>query len=133
MNIQLDFESLYAQALVAWPNVLDLRELQHVAPEFSRYTVKGLGMIFDEIEERTIGKENEIIWRNLHYAIYGVIHETAKNVVKLEATSVRLDAVRLGFERRLRKAVSTPDLNWTVEDISLVNRYFTQQKPGLVP
>lgn len=55
MSIQLTFESLYRQALMDWPEEIDLRTLQYSSSDLSRYTIKGLGTLSDEIEERYIG------------------------------------------------------------------------------
>lgn len=126
MNIQLDFESLFKQALTEWPKELDLSELQQAAPELSRYAVKGLGIISDEIEEQYIGQNAEVIMRTLHSAMYAVIHATAKTVLKVELSSIRPEAVRLIFEKKLKAAAAASDLNWSAEDYALVESYFTQ-------
>ena len=126
MNIQLDFKSLYKQALTDWPEELDLSELQQAAPELSRYTVKGLGILSEEIEEQYIGTKTETIMRTLHYAMYEVIHTTAKTVLKVELSSIRPEAVCLIFEKRLKAAAAASDLNWGPEDYALVESYFTQ-------
>lgn len=126
MSIQLDFDDLYKLALTDWPNVIDLTELQQALPDISRYTVKGLGVLSDDIEEKYIGKENEIIWRELNSAIYEIIHATAKTVINVEKTSIRPEAVRLVFERQLKSSAQSTTLNWQPEDYALVKSYFIQ-------
>ncbi|CAK0752984.1 Immunity protein 63 domain-containing protein [Gammaproteobacteria bacterium] len=126
MHFQLDFENIIKQALTDWPKELDVSELQHASLNLDRYTVNGLGALSDEIEEKYIGKENEVIHRELHNAIYEVIHEAAKCITNIQASSIRSEAVRLVFERRLRKSASSLGLNWQPEDFTLVRSYFEQ-------
>ncbi len=123
---QLNFDYLFKQAISVWPNELDLSRLQSTTPEFANYTVKGLGMILDEIEELYIGKENEIIWRDLHCAIYEVLHAVAKFVLEFKVSAIRPESVRFIFERRLKTAASSQDLGWCPEDYEAVESYFSQ-------
>lgn len=126
MNNQLIFDGLYNSALKDWPYIIDLSELQQALPDLSRYSVKGLGLLSDDIEEKYIGKENEIIWRGLNSAIFEVIHTIAKTVVKVEKNTIRPEAVRLIFEKRLKQSAESNSLNWLPEDYALVVSYFSQ-------
>ena len=124
--MQLDFESLFSQALADWPNKLDLSVLQYAESDLSRYTVKGLGILAEEIEDTYIGTDEEAVTRTLHYAIHDVIYSTAKTVLKLDLSSLRHQAVRLVFEKRLKEAAAATDLNWRPEDYALAQAYFAQ-------
>jgi hypothetical protein len=124
--MQLDFENLLRQALTDWPAELDLSSLERSAPDLSRYALKGIGMLSDEIEIKYIGTEIEVLARTLHYSIYEVIHATAKNVLGLQLSAIRPQAVRLIFEKRLRADAISKDLNWQPEDYALVESYFAQ-------
>jgi hypothetical protein len=124
--MQLDFETLFKQALEDWPEQLDLSVLERPASDLSRYAVKGLGLLSHEIEEKHIGTSAEVITRTLQGALYSVIHATAKTVLKLELSSLRPQAVRLRFERQLKKAAASSSLNWEPEDYALAEAYFAQ-------
>lgn len=124
--MQLDFDNLFKRALAAWPEVLDLSVLEYANPDLSSYSVRGLGRLSDEIEDKYIGTNTEIITRTLEDAIYIVIHDTAKTVLKLELSSIRPEAVRLVFEKRLKEAAAAKDLNWRPEDYALAEAYFAQ-------
>lgn len=124
MSMRLDFESLFRQALKDWPEALDLRVLEYTTPDLSRYTVKGLGNLSDEIEESYIGTDVEIIFRDLHISIYTVVREAAKYVLEINMSTIRAEAVRLVFERRIKYAVSATNLNWSQADYDLVESYF---------
>ena len=126
MSTQLDFTSLFTQALMDWPQELDLSELQHAAPDFSRYTVSGLGNLSAQIEEKYIDVDTEVIFRDLHISIYSVVLAAAKFVLEIKMSSIRPETVRLIFERRLKTAASAPNLNWRSKDYDLVKSYFTQ-------
>lgn len=124
--MQLDFESLFKQALADWPGELDLRALERAAPDLSRYGVKGLGSLSDGIAEKYIGTDTEVITRTLHGAIYSVIYATAKTVLKLELSAIRPEAVRLVFEKQLKETAAATDLNWRPQDFALAEDYFAQ-------
>lgn len=127
--MQLDFESLFQQALTDWPEELDLSILQYAELNLSGYAVKGLGILAEDIEDTYIGTATEAITRTLHYAIHEVIHATAKTVLKLYLPLIRPEAVRLVFERRLKEAATATDLNWRPEDYALAEAYFSQNPP----
>ena len=124
--MQLDFESLFRQALADWPDALDLSVLQYAESDLSRYAVKGLGILAEEIEDTYIGKDEEAITRTLHYAMHEVIYSTAKTVLKLDMSTIRPQAVRCVFEKRLKEAAAATDLNWRPEDYALAEAYFAQ-------
>lgn len=125
---QLNFDSLFKQAIVMWPNELDLTQIQYVTPDFLRYIVKGLGAISDDIGEKYINKENEIIWRELHESICEAIHAAAKFSLKIRLSDIRVEAVRFIFEKRLKKSASAQDSYWSQEDFYLVESYFIQNQ-----
>ncbi len=128
MTIQLDFESLFQQALNNWPEVLDLSTLEYAEPDLSRYTVKGLGVLSDEIEDKIIGSDLEVISSALHIAIYTLLLSAAKFVLEVKRSSIRPEMVKLIFEERLKAFSSRSDLNWNEEDYKLVESYFSQNK-----
>lgn len=122
----MKFINLFRQALLDWPVEIDLTEIQHATPDLGRYIVKGLSDVSDEIEDKYIGSEMEVLLCNLHTAIYTVVLAAAKYVVSVEMSSIRPEAVRLVFERRLQYERSANDLNWQTEDYDLVDLYFAQ-------
>lgn len=124
--MQLEFKTLFEQALVDWPEKLDLSVLERAAPDFSRYAVKGLGRLCDDIKEKYIGTDSEVITRTLQGAIYSVIHATAKTALELKMSSIRPQAVRLLFENKLKETAAATDLNWRSEDYALAEAYFAQ-------
>jgi hypothetical protein len=124
--MQLDFETLFKQALEDWPEQLDLSVLEYPAPDLGSYMVKGLGRISREIEEKYIGTSAEVIICTMHGALYSVIHAAAKTVLKLELSSLRPQAVRLRFERQLKREAASSDLNWEPEDYALAEAYFAK-------
>jgi hypothetical protein len=124
--MKLDFESLFRQALADWPDELDLTVLQYAEADLSRYAVKGLGILAENIEDTYIGTETEVVTRTLHCAIFEVIHAAAKTMLKLELSLIRSQAVRLVFEKRLKEAAAATDLNWQPEDYALAEAYFAQ-------
>ncbi len=128
MNSQLSFENLYKQALIDWPETLDLSELQYATPDFSRYTVKGLGVLSDDIEHRSIGTELEVIFRVLHTSIYSTVHSIAKFTTEIKVSSIRPRTIQLIVDERLKTSLSRSDLNWKKEDYKLVELYFSQNK-----
>jgi hypothetical protein len=129
MSMQLNFEYLFRRVLTDWPDELDLSVLERATPDLGRYAVKGLGTLSDDIEAKYIGKENEIIWRDLHSAMYEVIHAAAKTVLEIKVHSIRPEAVRLVFEKRLNRSAAATTLNWLPEDYALAEAYFAQNPP----
>lgn len=124
--MQLDFNYLFKEALKDWPEELDLQVLQYTKPDLQRYTVKNLGQLSDEIESKYVGHKEEILWRDLQISIYSVIHAAAKNILSLNKSSIRAQAVQLVFERRLKEAVAAKAEEWRSEDYVLAEEYFKQ-------
>ena len=115
------FESLFRSALKEWPETLDLAELNY--QDGGRYSVLGLGRQLEKIEQGYIGNKEEVIWRELHWAIFTVIHSLAKNLLELKLSSVRVEAVQRIFEQRLQSAIAAKDPAWDAEDFALAQAY----------
>ncbi|EDY87433.1 hypothetical protein GP5015_914 [gamma proteobacterium HTCC5015] len=128
MNMQLDFETLFNQALSDWPEELDLSVLEHADSDFSHYSVKGLGDVFYEIEGKFIDSELEVIFCELHMAIYILLRSTAKFLKGIKRSSIRSKMVKLIFEERLKRSCARSDLNWREADYKLVELYFSKNK-----
>ena len=126
MTIQLNFKSLFRQALNNWPEVIDLSTLEYAESDLSRYTVKGLGVLSDEIEDKIIGSDLEVISSALHIAIYTLLLSAAKFVMEVRSSSIRPEMVKLIFEERLKASSLRCDLNWDEEDYEVVKSYFAQ-------
>ena len=69
------------QALSEWPQQLDF-QLFHVNKDMSNYSVKGLGMMADNIADKYINHELEVIYRHLHLAIQIELRKVARYVTK---------------------------------------------------
>ena len=118
-----NFSSLFQTAIGEWPEVLNLVELQHQDGE--RYSVLGLGKQLEEIEYRHIGSKEELIWRELHWAIFTIVHSLAKNLSELRLSNVREEVVQGIFRQRLQLAITSQDSSWNAEDFSLAEAYLT--------
>ena len=116
-----DFSSLCKSALTEWPETVNLLEVQYL--DGDRYSVLGLGRQLEEIEHRHIGSTDEVILRELHWAIYTVIHSLAKNLSELRPSAVRAEAVQRIFERRLQTAIASKDPAWNAGDFALAQAY----------
>ena len=124
MMEQENFQHIFVAALSKWPRNLSLAELR--PGEGERYSVLGLVGQLEKIEDDHIGGENEIIWRELHWSIFSVIHSVAKNLLEINMSSIRAEAVKTVFERRLQKAISAKDPAWDAEDFVLAQSYLRE-------
>lgn len=73
----LIFKGLFKKAIEDWPLEVDLSVIKYSDPFSVRYEVIGLGPLSDEIADNYIGTDQEIIMRNLHDAIFIVLHRVA--------------------------------------------------------
>lgn len=116
-----NFSSLFQDAIKKWPKTVNFAELQH--QDGDRYSVVGLGRQLEEIEQRYIGSKEEVIWCELHWAIFTVIHSLARSLIELKPSSIRAEEVQRIFKQRLQKAIATKDLGWNAEDFALAQEY----------
>ena len=108
-------------ALSKWPKNLNLVEIRFGKDE--RYSVLGLMDQLENIENSYIGEENEIIWRELHWSIFSVVHSVAKNLLEINMSHIRIELVKNVFERRLQKAIAVKDPAWDAEDFIVARAY----------
>jgi hypothetical protein len=120
----LNFDSLLAKACLDYPEEIDLNFLLQPGENANRYTIKGLGLVCDDIADRYIGTPDEIIFRNLHSAIYSVLHGVGAFVTGVKLSTLRPEAIRIRFEKHLRHAMNMPDLGYSLADIELAKKYF---------
>ncbi|KFX60639.1 hypothetical protein [Paraburkholderia fungorum] len=128
--MSLRFNDLLARALLEWPDEIDLSTLLHRDAESGRYSVAGLYDTSDIREARYIGSDEEIVMRNLHNSIFGVLHDVAKYVTHTRLLYLRTEAVRLEFEGHLKACMEMPDLGYPPAAIELGRRYFAENGGG---
>ncbi|MBA4291210.1 MAG: hypothetical protein C0439_19755 [Pseudomonas sp.] len=115
------FSSLFQGAIREWSETVKLAELQH--QDGGRYSVVGLGKQLEEIELRYIQSKEEVIWRELHWAIFTVIHSLAKSLLEIKPSSIRAEEVQRIFKQRLQKAIASNDSGWNADDFVLAQEY----------
>lgn len=116
-----NFSSLFQVAIREWSETVNLAELQH--QDGGRYSVVGLGKQLEEIEQRYIRSKEEVIWRELHWAIFTVIHSLARSLLELKPSSIRAEEVQRIFKQRLQKAIASKDSEWNADDFVLAQAY----------
>ena len=121
-----NFETIFKKALGEWSETLNLAVIQH--QDGGRYLVPGLGRQLEQIERGYIGSKEEIIWRELHWAIFTVIHSVAKSLSEIRVLSIRAEAVQCIFEQRLQTAMAAKDTAWDADDFALVQAYLDGSK-----
>jgi hypothetical protein len=128
--MSLKFSDLLARALLEWPAEIELKSLRMYDYDASRYTVEGLAEISDEIEANHIGTVDEIIMRNLHYVIYGVIYAAAAYTTRIRVSELRPLEIQNGLERKMKRCMEDSRLGYTLKDIELAKRYFAENGRG---
>ncbi len=126
-RLELNFDRLFEIALQDWPEEIDLEIIEYPDQSEKRYTVKGLGLLAERIEERYIDTSTEVIARNLHDAIYSAVHGVARFCTCIRLLEIRKEIVKKDFESRLFDALDNQALGWLEEDIEIVRNYFKIQ------
>jgi len=127
MSIDIDFNRLYTIALSEWPQVIDASVIVDVEGDYKTYSIKDLNWLLAEIDERCLGIEGEVIWRDLHGAICASIREAAKIVKIIETKNLREEFVKIIFDEKIRDSASGKyDLGWNNEDYLLVKSYLSK-------
>lgn len=121
-----DFESLFLRALHDWPGEVNFGVLQRHDPLDERYTIEGLYFLCDKIAEPYLGSIDEILMRNLHDAIYIVLHSAAPYCSDIKVSQLRKETVQSHFERMLAPASISKKNGWTDYDRELVKIYFKE-------
>jgi len=130
MNAELNFENLLGEAISKWPEKVNVEVIENLEGDFVQYSINGLGALWEEIESNCIGIDGEVLWRELHCAIYSTINSAAKFVKVIEVRSLRMETVRTHFEEGLRASATCEyDLRWGPEDYALVDSYFARNRP----
>lgn len=128
--MDLNFSVLMTQALSEWPQQLDF-QLFHVSKDMSNYSVKGLGMMADDIADKYINHELEVIYRHLHLAIEIELHKVAKYVVKMSTRNLRPELVCIKFESFLLEIKNgINDCGWGDPDLKIIDAYFRVNGPN---
>lgn len=130
------FTSLLRKALNDWPKEITFGPLYRSKPSENRYTVKKLFPLCEKIIKPYLGTGDEILMRNLHDAIFVVLHNLAAFSARINLQQLRKEAIQQEFEARLRYCHKQKDAGWTKEDKRRIREYFkgsTRQKIILRP
>lgn len=120
-----DFSGLLSQALSEWPQSLDL-QISYTQDDRQRYVVEGLGQLADRLGDSFIGRDDELIFRNLHWAINIAIHGLAKYATTVRLADLRAEFVQNIFEAKLSSCID--DLKAEEEDVpALVSEYLANK------
>lgn len=130
VNKQKDFETLLHKALNEWPKEMSFDLLYQSNSSESRYSVKGLFELCEKITKPYLGTADEILMRNLHDAIYGVLHGLAAFCDRVNLKQLRKEAVQRDFENRLEYCQKQKNAGWTNEDRKLIGEYFKDTSRG---
>jgi hypothetical protein len=128
-HMSFKFEDLLSRALAEWPAEIDVHSLRRSKPESGLYSIRGLYDMADVRESRYIGSPEETIMRNLHTALYEVLHGAAAYVTRIRLSELRPEAVRVRLERRIREYLDAPE-DCRPQDIELGKRYFAENEGG---
>ena len=117
------FPDLFARAIADWPAAVDVHQITSSATRRDLYVVSGLGQLGDQLAAKYLGKPEEILMVNLHEAVCSTIRSAALFCTEVRPATLRVDAVKEEFKKRLRLTLGTPDLGWSGEDIGLANSF----------
>lgn len=122
MNMKtINFAAMLESALLLWPKELDLSAIS--VHDNDRYSVTGLGILLEQIEQQYIGKLDEIIWRELHWSIYSIVHGLAKGLLRLKCSDIRAQAVLMVFKKRLTVAMADKEPIWSESDLIKIDQF----------
>lgn len=129
MKTELLFKNLFARALEDWPEEIIFGKLiRYDSPGFS---IEGLYNLSEEIGKKYWDEPDEIIMRNLHYRIYGELHDLAEFCTKFIMQNLRSEKVQIAFESVIKTELDKPvDPNWGEEAVQLVMEYFAVNYPS---
>ncbi len=122
-----NFDTLLEKALREWPNQIVFGTLDiDTNPHYPRdsFSVEGLYDTYEKIIEKYINHEHEIIWANLHYSIYGVVHDAAKYVKKIDLSNLRTSEIKYDFEKKMQSFIDNKHGDCHLADIELAQEYF---------
>jgi hypothetical protein len=122
-HMQYKFDELLSEALMDWPEEIDLRDALRVESQ-ARYSVKGLGHMVETLSDRYIGREDEVIFRNMHQSIHVVLHRIAPDVTRIKIANLRSQVIQRHFEICLRDGMRIADMGYSQADIAVCKSYF---------
>ena len=124
LNEHKDFSTLLNKALDDWPKEINFGPLLHQTPGTSLYSVKGLYRLSDEISKPYLGASDEVLMRNIHDAIYEVLHDAAASCIRINLKQLRAETIQRSFESRLEYCLKQKNAGWTNNDKKLISKYF---------
>lgn len=136
MTHALEFEILFKKVVKEWKKNKIFRKVIDCRDKNIKFK---LCIILEKNIRDWLGHSLEIIMRDLHDEMYGLIIETLEKDCKFNFTKSNLQSIKKKFEQRLKEHtlfVDNPDVNteisqeylWTLEDKALINTYFEINK-----
>ena len=155
MKTELLFKNLFARALKDWPESLDFelqtQKFEEVVPtdkeyelvryknlpwdkNFENYTIKGLYDLCESIEKKYYNHPEEVLMRDLHTTIDGILRDLAKSLTHVVLKDLRPEIVQKNFEASRKKALDNQeeykdDLYWEEQDFQMARDYFAVNYP----
>lgn len=122
----LEFGALARRVLSNWPDEV---KLERRTLGDGRYLVEGLTQIAEDVEADYIGASDEVLLRELNWAVLVRLHAEALNRPAMRPTDLPHSELQRTFEEQLARNQAG---GWDLDDQALVDRYF-QANPGQGP
>jgi hypothetical protein len=126
--IELNFSLIFEHAISEWPVSIDVEALYYAKDKPQKYSVIGLGEMKDDICEKYLNTEYELLICNMHEAIFVTVRSLAELCTLININHIRKSVVKKKFEEKIRRAIEIPELNANSEDIALVKKYLSLNK-----
>jgi hypothetical protein len=132
MKTQLLFKNLFAKALKDWPEEIVFGKLTHYSmPDGGRgYSIEGMEGFPENIQHSYIDHQYEILMGILHYRIYAVLCDLAKDSIRIKMQNLRSETIQKEFESHIKNAlVEQERLKRREDDANLIQSYFKVNYP----
>jgi hypothetical protein len=114
------FDALFERAAAEWPDEVFIENID-LRDDKATFTTPHLYDLSELISHRYLKHSEEVIMRNLHDSIYGLLHSAARYCVTVRPRELRRSELREKFERRLRKTPVSD--GWPDEAMKLIADY----------
>jgi hypothetical protein len=118
------FDNVFLAALAEWPDPISI-DIENFGDAWGeRYSSSSIYEISQSLQNKSDYLENAAYMSTMHHAIFIVIHKIAPYCSKIEKFSIRREAVKLIFDKRLGIIAKGDGFDWPDEQISLAKDYF---------
>ena len=119
------FDKYFNRAILEWPEKIEVKKIIFTVDDKSIFSTIDMYKLYEEISDKYLGGDEEVLMVHIHECIYKIMHMTARYTSVIRPRDLRRSEVREIFEGIISSL--SREYGWRDQDFAMVEAYFSEK------